>query len=462
MADVFAAALHGMSEAAPETAASAPGKWRRAPGLNWRQVGILYGREMRGALREKTIVINSILIPIFLYPFLLWAGISGLMFVMGQTAGFVSRVEVAEWPKGHSDLRRSLQQDESLHFEKLKSTADAERKIRDGQLDALLEFLPVTNNPPKLEDNFRVRITYNESQERSATALGRLKDAITHYRHQWLQREAESRGIDTAEWTRFVLTRKNVASRKEMGAFILGLMLPLLFVVMVAVGCFYPAVDTTAGERERHTWETLMTTAADRLSIVTAKYLYVASMGGLAGILNLVTMTLALKPIFAPLLGNAGENIEFTVRLSALPVLAVAAVLLAGFIAAGMMIFAAFARTFKEGQAMISPFYMIVLLPVIFLQAPGLKFSVALACVPVANVAMMLRAAISGTLAWLPAVVTLAASITLIVLALALASFILQFEDVLLGSYSGSFNKFLRVRVFRRNKSRPALAGERG
>ena len=84
--------------------------------LEWRQVGILYGREMRAALREKTIVINSILIPIFLYPFLLWAAFSAMIFVQGQTEGFASRIRVGEWPKGHPALRRSFERDDRLQL----------------------------------------------------------------------------------------------------------------------------------------------------------------------------------------------------------------------------------------------------------------------------------------------------------------------------------------------------------
>lgn len=138
-----------------------------------------------------------------------------------------------------------------------------------------------------------------------------------------------------------------------MGSFLLGLMLPLLFVIMVAIGCFYPAVDAVAGERERQTWETLLSTAASRFSIITAKYLYVASMGGIAGFLNLVAMALTIKPILTPLMAKAGGSLDLTVPLATLPFIGVADVLLAGFVAAGMLLFAVFARTFKEGQAMI-------------------------------------------------------------------------------------------------------------
>lgn len=49
--------------------------------LHWSEVGVLYRREWRSALREKSIVVNSILIPVLLYPFLLWAMLTGVTYV---------------------------------------------------------------------------------------------------------------------------------------------------------------------------------------------------------------------------------------------------------------------------------------------------------------------------------------------------------------------------------------------
>jgi sodium transport system permease protein len=425
--------------------------------LDWRQVGILYGREMRSSLREKTIVINSILLPLFLYPFILWAGFTGLLFVRGQTEGLVSRVVVRGWPKGHSALRRILERDEQIQFSSPRGAlAEEDRLIQEGKLEARLEFLPAPDTVGRLTNNFQAHLTYNESKERSTMARQRIAAAIQQYREDWLKREAHTYGVQAADWQVFALATQNVASSKQMGTFLLGLMLPVLFVVMVAMGCFYPAVDATAGERERNTWETLMSTAASRVSIVTAKYLHVVTLGGLAGVLNLFAMALTVKPIFAPLLAEAGETFDFRVPLVALPVMVLAAVLLAGFVAAGMMIFAAFARTFKEGQAMIMPFYLIVLLPVMFLQVPGLKLTLPLAFLPVVNVTMMIRETISGTFHWLPMAATLVVSLAMIAGCVRLAAFILQFEDVVLGSYEGGLKRFLRARVWRWSK--PAAA----
>jgi len=159
---------------------------------------------------------------------------------------------------------------------------------------------------------------------------------------------------------------------------------------------------------------------------------------------------LTFKPIFAPMLERAGRTLETHFPLAALPLLALAAVLLAGFIAAGMMIFASFARSFREGQAMITPFYLLVLLPMVFLQAPGLHLSLPIALLPIFNLTLMVREAISGTFHWLPIAVTLLASLAVIALCIHLAAFILRFEDVVMGSFHGSFTRFLKERVFQR------------
>ncbi len=419
--------------------------------INWREVGILYRREMRAALREKSIVVNSLLIPVLLYPLMMWAIFSGLMFVMGQTEAMVARVAVSDWPAGHPKLCWKLEHDERLEVTDAQGSAAAlEQQVRSGTLDALLQFLPATNAPASLPPNFVARVIYDQSKERSLEAYNRVTGIVDNYRADWLRREGRRRGLSAAAWQLFTLSSRNTASEKEMGSFILGLVAPLLFVVMVAVGCFHPAVDALAGERERNTWETLMSAGPSRLSIVTSKYLYVATFGGLAGILNLTAIMLTLRPIFAPLLMKAGKTIECSIPVQALPVAVGAALLLAGFIAAGMMIFAAFARTFKEGQAMITPFYMLTLLPVMFLQAPGLKFSLALACVPIVNLTLMVREALAGVFHWPQIGATLASSLLLIGACLGLATFVLRFEDVVVGSYGGTLQKFLRERVVRR------------
>ncbi len=422
------------------------------------EVRTIYVAELRMALRDRTIVTNSILIPIFLYPLILWLTFTGITFVQGQTEGFVSRVALVGLPPAHAALRTAMERNELVALATVEGP-EAATRLQAGELDVLVEVLPAEGEAAALPDNFSLRLTFDTSKERSVAARDRLTSIVDTYRERWLKRESERLGITAQAWATFTVTERNVASEKQMGAFILSLMLPLFFVIMVAVGCFHPAVDSTAGERERHTWETLMSTGASRASIVVAKYLYVASFGCIAGLLNMIAMVVSMKPILAPLLARSGEELTFTVPLVAIPVMALGGVLLAAFVAAGMMIFAAFARTFKEGQSMITPFYMIVLMPAMFLQVPGITFSFLLACIPVVNLTMMVREAISGVFHWPQVAVSVVVSLAAVLVCLRLATTILHFEDVVIGSYGGSLNRFLKERLLKKKASQPRTVG---
>jgi len=415
----------------------------------------IYSFEVRSALRERTIVTNSILMPILLYPFMLWAMFTGIVFVRGQTEGMSARVALRGVPEAHRALVEQFKRDERFTIlEGGEAVEVLTERIRGGDVDGLIEFLPASAGAAQFPDNFAVRVTTNDSKERSVAAGERVRERIVAYRDRWLEREAAGRGVRAAEWQQFALEGKNVASSKQMGQFLLGLMLPMFFVIMVAVGCFYPAVDATAGERERNTWETLMSAGASRSAIVVGKYLYVASFGCVAGLLNLIAMTASMRAVLAPLLARSNESLEFSIPPAAVPVMALGAVLLAMFVAAGMMIFASFARTFKDGQSMVTPFYLLVLLPVMFLQVPGIKLTLPLAVIPVVNVAMVVREAISGVFNWPLIGLAVAVEAATVAGCLLLAGFILRFEDVVIGSYSGNLSLFVKERLLGKRSGR--------
>ena len=98
---------------------------------------------------------------------------------------------------------------------------------------------------------------------------------------------------------------------------------------------------------------------------------------------------------------------------------------------------------------MTSPFYIALILPVMFLQTPGLDFTPRIALVPVANVMMMIREAFQGVYHWRPILITLAVEAACVVLALRIAMLVIQHEDFIMGSYNGSFGKFLKERLFK-------------
>ena len=418
--------------------------------MRWSEVRVLYLKEMRSALRERTIVLNSVLLPIFLYPLLLWVMFSGLTFAEGMAEGTRSRVIVHDLAPEHAEVLDSLAALPSLEVVQPSATpAESEQRLARGEVDVVVDFEAVEDSTGLLPGNFSVQVAYDRSLERSRRARDRVEGIIERHRERWLSSEAEGMAIPREEIQGFRVASRNVATEEQLGTLLLAQTLPLFLVVMVALGCFIPAIDATAGERERSTWETTLTLAASRMSVVAAKYLYVATLGVVAGVLNVTAMFLSMGAVMAPLLAR-GEGFQFALPPLAFPIMIVGAVLLALFFAAAMMILAAFARTFKEGQGMVTPVYWLALIPLAVGRGSEVTLTTTSAAIPVANVALMIRDAVRGVFVGPLIVQTVAVELATVALCLLLARAILGFEDFLIGAYDGSFWRFLKDRLLAR------------
>jgi len=407
--------------------------------MNWKDIRTLYLRELRSALRERGIVVYSIIIPVVLYPLLMWLVYTAFSYANGQAAELKSHVMVRTIPDAHQALRRALQEDRAIDVDFSETPQD---DIEKGNLDLIIDFVQVQDAPTLAEGNFGIRLTYDASRDESATARARVKRVIDRYRDRFIEREAEKLGISRSQLQGFRVDEINVSSNNEMGRFVLGLLLPVMLVIMLAMGAVYPAIDTTAGERENGTWETMMTSATSRKNILIAKYLYVTTMSFVAGCLNVMAMMFTMRSNLALLGGPSG--LSFHVPLVSIPIIVAGAALLALFIAAGMLILASFARTFKEGQSLVSPFMIAFVLPLLFIQSPSQEFTTRVALIPVVNVAMMFRQAISGYFDWKPMAVTVAMEILFVTLALKIATSLVEREDFMMDSSGGAFLRFIR------------------
>jgi sodium transport system permease protein len=157
-------------------------------------------------------------------------------------------------------------------------------------------------------------------------------------------------------------------------------------------------------------------------------------------------------------LGGGSSGLTFSVQLESIPVIVLGAALLALFVAAGMLILASFARTFREGQSLVSPFMIVFVLPLMFIQSPSQEYTMKVAFIPVVNVAMMFRQAIVGQYEWIPILITIGVELACVAVALKLATMIVEYEDFITGSYNGTFLQFVSKRILRRDGRGRAVA----
>src|SRR5207247_368856 len=92
------------------------------------------------------------------------------------------------------------------------------------------------------------------------------------------------------------------------GTISVAAVVPFILILMTITGAVYPAIDLTAGERERGTLEVLVAAPIPRIGLLFAKYVAVVSVALLTATANLtmMTVTIAVSGLGRLLFGDAG------------------------------------------------------------------------------------------------------------------------------------------------------------
>ena len=167
---------------------------------------------------------------------------------------------------------------------------------------------------------------------------------------------------------------------------ILGLFLPFLLVTMSLLGGFYPAIDLTAGEKERGTMQTLLCAPVSPLEIVTGKYLavWVTSLIAALRQRRVARRHDDAHPARATSISVSPSTLAAGVRDAA-----------AGHAASSRRCssrVATFAKDFKDGQNFLTPVYMLLALPAGVTMLRGIELNAWTAFVPVVNIALLIKA----------------------------------------------------------------------
>ena len=207
----------------------------------------------------------------------------------------------------------------------------------------------------------------------------------------------------------------------------LSALVPLILILMTITGAVYPAIDLTAGERERGTLEILVAAPVPRLGLLFAKYVTVVTVAVLTAVVNLVSMmvTLAFSQLGAILIGDRGLSPLLILELFAL------LILFAMFFSAVLLSLTSFARSFKEAQAYLIPLMLASLAPGLVGMLPGLKLEGILTVLPLVNIVLLARDLFDGVADPGAAFVVVLATAIYALAAISLAARIFGTESVL-------------------------------
>jgi ABC-2 type transport system permease protein/sodium transport system permease protein len=227
---------------------------------------------------------------------------------------------------------------------------------------------------------------------------------------------------------------------------------PLVLILMTITGAVYPAIDLTAGERERGTLEILVAAPIPRLSLLFAKYIAVVTVAMLTALVNLgmMAITLLFTQLGADLFGPSGFSPLVLMEVFGLMLL------FAAFFSAVLLVITSFARSFKEAQAYLIPLMLVALLPGMLSLLPLLPLQGVLLFVPLLNIVLLARDLLNGTAELGPAIIVVLATLTYALGAIAVAARIFGAEAVLYSQPSGWFSGWRRPDPPKASQNNPA------
>ena len=252
---------------------------------------------------------------------------------------------------------------------------------------------------------------YDPSRQSAQIADVRLQTVLGQYEAAQAAAALKSKGIDPGILTPLKYISHPLSSpvQAASNAF-LSFFLPYILITMILTGGFSAALDSSAGERERRTLEGLLLTPAPRSRVLLGKIGAITTISLAAAVAAIGSMFVALAQISTPGSGSLGNHI--TLSPATVPVMIWLALLIAVSFSAVTLALGTLAKSFRQGQAYVTPLYFITILPAsLVLFVPDFNPGLAYYLIPILNAVLVLRDAIvHNTVAW-PALAVTTASL---------------------------------------------------
>jgi len=242
------------------------------------------------------------------------------------------------------------------------------------------------------QGNMNTLILVHDSSELSSGRrnLSQLRSYINRYGRTVGQLRLWLRGLDPSLSAPITTQELDVASPAARALTILA-SLPYFMVLVIFMGGFYLAIDTTAGEREHGSLEPLLIQPITRAHLVLGKVAATSVFGLLSLMVFLISLYLAVP--FVPF-ERVGMALEISIgQLTQILLLSVPLIV---FAAALLTVVASFAKSYKEAQTYLTIVILVPTLPLILAQLMSLETSLKIMAVPSLSQATLMSDIIKG------------------------------------------------------------------
>jgi sodium transport system permease protein len=370
--------------------------------MSLRNIGIVYRKELTEAIRDRRTVISTILVPLLLFPVLSVGFGSLAVMLVGKAKDEVPKV-MLRGGQDSPDVVAGLRKLDKIQI--VPETPDWKDQIINKEIRAAVEIPAGFQADVAQQKQDTVKIYNYEGELKSEFATDKVEKYLKDYSDTVVKNRLAAKDLPVDILKPFESKRENVAPPEKVSGAAFGGIIGYMVILLCMTGAMYPAMDLTAGEKERGTMETILSSPISRTHLVLGKFfliltaalgtaaLSVLSMGVSFNLLSHYTgKTADGRTAAAGFILHLGPKTVASVFLMALPI--------AVLFSATLMTIALFAKTYKEAQSYLTPMTFIVIIPAIASMLPGVELTSKLALIPILSTSLLCKELVAGTYHW--------------------------------------------------------------
>ena len=397
---------------------------------------VLLVKEIKHLFRDTKTIVQTVVVPTFITPLLLGA----IFWYVGSIATEETKktYDISTYTNTESNLITQLDDSDRLNV------------LTEGSIDEVITSVTngVTEIGLVLDNSFLNDLESDSSAKitiysKNIDTFSQAKSLVTNIIDDFEEAERNERLVAlnlTNEYVNpIVIEEEDLTTEQESAGSIFGAILALFFVMYVMSGSTYPAVDLGAGEKERGTMETLISTNISSVDIIIGKMLSVTTSAVLTATFSMLGFAIPMVVIFLFYADSVNEYLFSLLSALLNPVaflgVFILIIPLSVFMGAFLLAISVYAKTPKEAGLLLGNVLIIFIVPCyIPLINPGLELDFIGALIPCYNLALITNNLIAGTVDWFLYAVALVSTIIYCCIAIYVTYIMFDDENVIFRS----------------------------
>lgn len=414
--------------------------------MNAKIIRTLVKKEMLDVFRDKKTMVMMVLVPVILYPLIFVGAMQFMSFISSSMETQNYRISVdakdgdafihklTEQPAGEE---RSRKETETITIIDAAAVPDYETALNEESIDVYV-------SGQLREGKMQYDVYYLSSVTNSAYAANIVMEAFDELKEEMTRQKIQEAGMDLHEILEpIAYEKKDTASNEQSLGSIMGSVLPFMLIISLLMGTMYPAIDTTAGERERGTLETILTLPVTNRQLIVSKFITVAIIGMISALLNILSMGgIALYMYVIMDMQTDMGTFDMGKFGPAVLVCMLSVFAFSLFISAVTMCVTSFAKSYKEANNYITPLMLVVMFIGYIGFIPNLELTQSMAMMPVANICLLIKNMLAFKVDYAAIAVVLISNVAYAVIAILFLSKIYDSEAILFSEQKGSLQLF--------------------